>query len=206
MNRATWVCRVLKLTATLGRQCTDNRAFIMLHSLSILLFFSNFVSHLALTVHENPTSIVLDHFESGQGPGLGYKCGAGASSPRMGSECSYCKASEQQYQGLKRHGHCFSLNCRKYMKTNSPCSEIFKPHPPNWQGHNIFISWSQGDRQFHKFLFFLVHQNYYMVHLTDSKNMESRTNMVQVLPVTVGNVGLQVLLPVTSMALAGLNK
>ena len=100
-------------------QCTDTRAFILLHS---QFFFLSW---------QGPDSATCE--------GLAH-----------GSDFSYCTALAVEQKCLKRHGHCFSLNCRKYWKYSGPCWGFFKPHPPElwpWHRHNtsftsMLIMWT----------------------------------------------------------------
>ena len=66
---------------TRARQCTDTHAFIC----CALYNFSFWILSVAIScwqcfksLHEHPTSTVLEHLESGPWPGLGHICGPGA--------------------------------------------------------------------------------------------------------------------------------
>ena len=81
--RATWD-RFSQVTETL---CTEPVSVViraLLYWFSLYNFFS-WISSVAIlrqqhfnSYHEHPTPSVLEHFESGPGPGLGHMCGPGA--------------------------------------------------------------------------------------------------------------------------------
>ena len=99
-------------------QCTDTRCYI-----AALTYLFSWISSVAISrwqgfdsLHEHPTSNVLEHLVSSQGPGAltqPHVCAGLA----PGRDYSFCRASEQKSQ--KVLGPWFSSNCRKCLKTRA---------------------------------------------------------------------------------------
>ena len=105
-------------------------AFVLLCSLCFLLLnFSQWLSDKVLLVTLN-MSIQLSLFGSNCSKALGQDS-AICVSLEHGSDYSYYISSEQKWQ--KMLGHCFSLNCQKYLKNSGTHWEFFNPHASVWK-------------------------------------------------------------------------